>query len=243
MNTILTNVKQGRLNSTVEMIINKASAYDFSSDPVFTVNIFPPVKVAHTELNNAINRLKSKSFQKENDSLVDDAWTSLVLVSRGLLTCHIPEVVTNVRVISPIIEKNGLDVTRLAYSEQASAISAAIADFEKPEVATAIAAVPIMASIIEKVKEYNEAFLAGMMDFADNIEGQTEKENASDIKWTLLELVNKKLIPYLDIMSEVNPELYEGYYTAVKGIVRQANTSIRIERGLEEDENEREDKE
>ena len=190
-------------------------------------SVFTGLTAESTDLTQAINRSKSESVLSELDSECDKWVDSLYYL--GLGASHHPDVAirTSTEQLNDVFGKYGLKITRESYEVENSLILALLKDLEKTELKEHIAAIPGYAEAIALLDKAQQKFKTAYVDWEQEKNKEEKIRSASEIKKSIVEIINDKIVPYLNAMSQIAPAAYADFANDVARIIETRNDLIK----------------
>lgn len=194
------------------------------------VKIFDPLQNASALLSTAINRLKIKSEQQTKDELRDEKITGLyyLLVSFS----HHPDVRIQQAALNllSIFDKYGLAMKDESYTTESSLVKSLLSDFSKPTQQTDIALVPQCAKFIAALDAAQTDFENSRVAFETARAEEGTLENATALKKAVISLINGQLVPYLNVMAQLDESVYGAFARTVEEIISANNEVVKKRR-------------
>jgi len=196
------------------------------TDPYLS-STFTILDTTNFELSKAIRRSKAESNLEDKDEVRDGGTRSLYYLINGF-THHPADIIRQSAVLLLNTFNNyGISLTEESYTTESSLISSMLLEFQKPEYALHI-------SNLSGCTELLQALSAAQDDFEQaRIAYETEKAqdgmvaNATEVKKEVVELVNKKIVVYLEAMQEANPAIYGALAATCAQMIAENNEQVR----------------
>lgn len=196
-------------------------------DDEFLKTTFDEIKVLSDELTKAIRKDASLSKLEEADFRRDELIRSLNNVLLGYSSMVTPSIKENGDKLYEVFMKYGVKITKENYSSKSSLIESLINDLEAPELSEAVMGLVGVSEVIEKLKNEQKAFTSLRVDYNNELAVQKNSKKASEIRKPLIEIINKKIIPYISAMSIANNGKYLHFYNVVSEVIDNMNTSVK----------------
>lgn len=100
-------------------------------------------------------------------------------------------------------------------------------DFSASSLKVSIEALQGVKEAIAQIKTTQDAFANVRKEYESALANQKEKASASSIRKPLLELINKKMIPYLVAMEIAQPELFKEFVAKASEIINSTNDAVK----------------
>lgn len=222
------------VDGTTTQIIQAYNSTMLNSDTNLE-KITNPLKDLSTLFATAIRRIKEKSEQKTNDETRDEKVSGFyfLLVSFS----HHPDVqISNAALaLLNIFNNYGLEIKEESFTRESSLINSLLSDLSKPKALADIALVPQCAEYIAALKQAQDAFEVGRLAFESAQAKEGTLENASAIKKEVVGLINDQLVPYLNVMTQLDEATYGAFARVVAELI-EANNEVVKKRRKKEDE-------
>ena len=198
--------------------------------------IFEPLQNKSALLSAAINRLKVKSEQQTKDEVRDEKITGLyyLLVSFS----HHPdaEIQQAAANLLNIFEKYGLAIKDESYTTESSLVNSLLNDYSAPEQQANIALVPQCAEYIAALQTAQTDFENTRVTFEPARAEEGTFENATGIKKEVVYIINSQLVPYLNVMAQLNESVFGVFARTVEEIISENNQVVKKRRKQDEQE-------
>lgn len=174
-------------------------------------------------LISSMNRTKSASSLVEKDSARDEALSALIDMAKAYtLLGTASQKQTAVKVCALLDKYKG--IAHLNNATESAKIASLLEDLDKEGNKEAVEALPNLAEAVAAVRAAEADFLASVKAQEDEKLGLGD--NASAVKKRLIALLNDKLIPYLNIASELFAENYGAFAEQVALAVNKSNSVV-----------------
>ena len=230
---------QARISEISTVATNILVAYKkttWENDPSI-VTIFTELETESDELTIAINRGKSESVLADLDSECDYYSRALNYVVEGA-TFH-PDNTVKVAgtKLYEVFDKYGLEMIQESYAVENALIISLLEDLAKPELKDYITAISGCSEIIVKLKQAQINFENALVDWKEEKAQKKNLQSATEIKRTVHSIINKKVIPYLSAMQQVNPTVYGKLAQTINQVIIDMNSDIKQRNKKPEPEN------
>lgn len=194
------------------------------------VKIMTALKAFLVLLSAAINRLKEKSEQSSYDAIRDETVVALYYLLMGF--SHNPKEKIKAAAISllEIFEQYGLKMQDESYTTQSSLVNSLLDDYAQPEALANIAILPQGTEYVAALKEAQSNFENIRLSYEEARGEEGTQENATSIKKEVLKIINKQLVPYLNVMVQLDETTYEPYAATVAEIISTTNMAVKRRR-------------
>lgn len=196
--------------------------------------IMNPIKAKSALMGMAIGRLKEKSDQKSNDEVRDTDLDGLFYFLLGASHSPKTKIKEAALYLLELFEQYGLKIKEESYTRESSLINSLLNDYKSEKALAAIADVPQCADYIAALQTSQTTFENGRLSFETARGEEGTLENASAIKKELMELINKQLVPYINVMVQLHPDSYGSFARTLAEIIESNNTVVQ-KRGKKDD--------
>lgn len=223
------------VDGTTTQIIKGYSATSLNTDTNLE-KIMNPLKAKSVLFSVAIRRLKEKSEQKTNDEIRDGRITGLDFLL--LSSSHSPnDEIKNAAIdLLEIFEQYGLKMKDESYTSESSLIKSLLTDYSKPKALSNIALVPQCAEYIAVLQAAQDNFEATRLSYETAQGEEGTLENATETKKEVVELINGQLVPYLNVMAQLDDATYGPFARTVAEIIAANNEVVKKRRKKDEPE-------
>ena len=217
------------VNSISSNILFNLKKKDWSTNN-FLTGIITRVETGDTSLSSAIGEVRSNrntEILAEADRIFDKDMICLKNFVEANKYLRDEQRVKNAETIWEMIDAHDANLHRLGYEKQIVLADSLLLDFDKEEIKPIIASLTGVSEAVENIKlslanlkalyreskEYDAAK-------ADVLAPSIQKNHISDI-------INQELIPYLDVMSKVEPDIYNESYKVILEYIESINTKVK----------------
>lgn len=177
------------------------------------------------QITDAIRPDRDASLLLDADAIRDDIIRNFSTLLDGYTVIPIDDKRAAALNLKAIFEKYGKKIIYESYDNESALIESMLRDFSAP---AAIAD----AETLPGIPEYLQMLRNAENDFIDKRDAilrtmvTDKKINATNLKKRLLTEINSRLLPYLKLMSEANPERYGEFSSHIQTEVTRANQVI-----------------
>lgn len=206
--------------------------------------IITPLKAFLILLSAGINRLKEKSEQTTYDDIRDDAIVALYYLLLSFSHHPKEKIKTAATSLLEIFEQYGIKMQVASYTTESSLVNSLLTDYTSPEALANIALVPQGAEYVAALQKAQSDFGNIRLSFEEARGKEGTVENATAIKKEVLNIINKQLVPYLNVMVQLEETSYGDYARTIAEIIATNNEQVKKRRnkGKKSEEEETEDK-
>ena len=227
MNKLNTSVKVTELGDTALRLVKAFKAVTAVQNDVFLTKTFAEIEKQATAMTSAVKSDQALSKLEEADAQRDQAIRVLDKLLKGYENIPLENLKTHAKKLAEIFKKYGVKITGENYASQSTLINSLLGDFSATELKPSIEALAGVKEVLAEIQTKQNAFAALRSDYEKAQVSQKEKSSATSLRQPLLELINKKVVPYLVAMSIAQPELFKNLTAEASEIVTSTNEAIK----------------
>ncbi len=195
-----------------------------NKNDVHLIAIITHLQTISVSLNEAIKRIKTESELEEKDQLRDEAVRNLYYLVKGF--AHHPEEKINnaAKRLLEVINNYGLGIVSKSYGIETSLINSLIIELDKPQNSELTLVLSGAVEIVNSIKLVQSNFEASYLAMEKDKAYGVDVETASTIKKEAVQIINGKLVNYLNGMVAVDKASY-GVLTQIIGQVIMSNNA------------------
>ncbi len=214
------------VDGTTTQIIQGFDTTTLNTDPNMDV-ILGELKPLSTLFSSAIRRMKEKSEAKAYDEVRDEKIDALYYLLLSF-SHHPDEQIKNAALyLLTIFSNYGLEIKDESLTRESSLINSLLSDLGKTKAQASIALIPQCDTYIAALQEAQNNFESNRLSFEEAQAEEGTLENASAMKKEVVTLINKKLVPYLNVMQQINDTIYGPYARTVAEIIAANNEVVK----------------
>lgn len=211
------------VSDNVVMFYNQHAAL---ADDAFLKSIIGEITDESDKITEAIKTDRVLSEMEGVDALVGNNLRALKNIVKGYAAMPDEVMSASGKVVLQVINKFKLALLQKSYPEQSSNIDAMLMDLSADMLKAHIARLPMVDVAIGNLSasqaNFKGKYTAYTKAYADNSQLLT----ATELKKTLLSLVNGKLIVYLTSAVMMDPGKYGSYVAALEKVIEDTNQNI-----------------
>jgi len=222
---LMTNSRVTEVNDVCTRMSGAFNAQGIA-DPYLTAT-FGSLDTANFELSKAIRRSKAESNLENKDEVRDGNTRSLYYLINGFTHHPADTIRESALLLLRAFDKYGISLITESYANESALISSMLLEFQKPEYTVHI-------NNLSGCGELLQSLSAAQADFEQaRIAYETEKAqdgmvaNATEIKKEVVELVNNKIVVYLQAMKQANPATYGVLAATCAQVIAENNEQVR----------------
>ncbi len=227
MNKLNTSVKVTELGDTALRLVKAFKAVVAVQNDAFLTKTFVEIEKQATVMTSAVKSDQTLSKLEEADAQRDQAIRVLDKLLKGYENIPLENLKTHAKKLAEIFKKYGVKITGENYASQSTLINSLLGDFSATELKPSIEALAGVKEALAEIQTKQNAFAALRSDYEKAQVSQKEKSSATSLRKPLLELINKKAVPYLVAMSIAQPELFKNLTAEASEIITSTNEAIK----------------
>ena len=227
MNKLNTSVKVTELGDTALRLVKAFKAVVAVQNDAFLTKTFAEIEKQATVMTSAVKSDQALSKLEEADAQRDQAIRVLDKLLKGYENIPLENLKTHAKKLAEIFKKYGVKITGENYASQSTLINSLLGDFSATELKPSIEALAGVKEALAEIQTKQDAFAVIRSDYEKAQVSQKEKSSATSLRKPLLELINKKVVPYLVAMSIAQPELFKNLTAEASEIITSTNEAIK----------------
>lgn len=227
MNKLNTSVKVTELGDTALRLVKAFKAVTAVQNDAFLTKTFAEIEKQATAMTSAVKSDQALSKLEEADAQRDQAIRVLDKLLKGYENIPLENLKTHAKKLAEIFKKYGVKITGENYASQSTLVNSLLGDFSATELKPSIEALAGVKEVLAEIQTKQNAFAALRSDYEKAQVSQKEKSSATSLRKPLLELINKKAVPYLVAMSIAQPELFKNLTAEASEIITSTNEAIK----------------
>ena len=227
MNKLNTSVKVTELGDTALRLVKAFKAVVAVQNDAFLTKTFAEIEKQATVMTSAVKSDQALSKLEEADAQRDQAIRVLDKLLKGYENIPLENLKTHAKKLAEIFKKYGVKMTGENYASQSTLINSLLGDFSATELKPSIEALAGVKEALAEIQTKQDAFATLRSDYEKAQVSQKEKSSATSLRKPLLELINKKVVPYLVAMSIAQPELFKNLTAEASEIITSTNEAIK----------------
>lgn len=227
MNKLNTSVKVTELGDTALRLVKAFKAVVAVQNDAFLTKTFAEIEKQVTVMTSVVKSDQALSKLEEADAKRDQAIRVLDKLLKGYENIPLENLKTHAKKLAEIFKKYGVKITGENYASQSTLINSLLGDFSATELKPSIEALAGVKEALAEIQTKQNTFATLRSDYEKAQVSQKEKSSATSLRKPLLELINKKVVPYLVAMSVAQPELFKNLTAEASEIITSTNEAIK----------------
>ncbi|WP_172917506.1 DUF6261 family protein [Capnocytophaga canis] len=196
-------------------------------DDAFLKTFFKELKTQGDAITEAVKRDKAVSQLEDADAERDEAIRVLDKMLKAYEVFPVENTKAHGQKIATIFKKYGVKITEENYSSESNLVDSLLKDLSASEVQASVTALSGVSEAIAGIRTAQNNFNKVRSQYEKDFAQQQSKASASSLRKPLLQLINKKLIPYLVAMTLVDGAKYTAFADKVAKIIDDMNEVVK----------------
>ncbi|MFK8288235.1 DUF6261 family protein [Capnocytophaga canimorsus] len=196
-------------------------------DDAFLKNLLSEIQTQGDAITEAIKKDKAVSKLEDADAERDEAIRVLDKMLKAYEVFPVENTKAHGQKIVAIFKKYGVKITEENYSSQSNLVDSLLKDLSANEVQASVTALSGVSEAIAGIRTAQNNFNKVRSQYEKDFAQQQSKASASSLRKPLLQLINKKLIPYLVAMMLVDEAKYTAFVSETSKIIDDMNEVVK----------------
>lgn len=227
MKKIITSVKATELADTTHRFVELFKKTTSLQNDTFLSKTFTEAEQQANALTSAVKKDIAFSKLEEADNERDNTIRVLDRLLKGYEYIPVENLRNHAQKLITIFKKYGVKITAENYSSKSNLIMSMIDDFSAENLKNSIEELVGIKEALTEIKAKQTAFAQIRETYEEALAIQKEKASATSLRKPLLDLMNRKMIPYLVAMNIAQPELFKEFIGKVSEIVNSTNEAVK----------------
>jgi len=215
------------ISAVANQILEVFEKFDLSIDGYLN-EVLGIIRENTDKMFESLNEEVVKSSLSPLDAIRDKSARVIFLETKAKLLWPDDNIVEAAQVVMDMLNKYGMEVINLSYSDESRCIDEMLTDFEDEKVKDAYGKLHGFSTLIEQLKKDQKVFNTAFEEYNAR---KNEKKNllsASKIAALIREQINKELTTYLEVMNKIKPDIYNKCFESIKSIILENNKIVKI---------------
>ncbi len=221
---ISTRSRNADVNETAESLIAAFEKHDFSAD-VYATASFGRLKQENASLTTGIKVGGVYSRQALCDEARDNAGRGLFLCVNAAELLPDESISSAAFAIGRILDKYTTGIFKESYDEETAHIRSLLEELTAGS--EEVKRVPQLELHVQHLARRQGEFDAAKEEFVNAQVDEKSIPSASKVRAEIVNLLNKNIIPYLNTMARVNPDVYGGFATICAELINRNNQRVK----------------
>lgn len=197
------------------------------ADDASLKSIIDETEVESDRITEAIKRDRVFSDMEEVDMQVEKDARTLKTIVKGYAAMPNEELSTAAKAVLAVIEKFKYSMFKLPLAQQAPNVEAMLMDLSAQPIAAHTNVLPTVPETLEKLRQSQKNFMDKNAAYLKAYAQDADMLSATELRKTLLRLINGKLLVYLSAAVMMNPEKYGTYVLELEKVIEDINQKVR----------------
>lgn len=215
------------LGNTALRLVKAFKAAPAVQGDSFLLRTFLEIEQQANEMTSAVKKDQALSKLEEADAQRDQAIRVLDKLLKGYENIPLEPLKDHAKKLRDIFKKYGVKITSENYASQSTLIGSLLEDFSAIELVPSVDTLTGVREALAEIKIKQETFASLRSDYEKAQVSQKEKSSATSLRKPLLDLINKKVMPYLVAMSIAQPEMFKNFSAEAAEIIASNNEAIK----------------
>lgn len=194
---------------------------------IFLTQTFAEIEQKATALTCAVKKDIAVSQLEKADKERDNAIRVFDKLLKGYEHIPVENLRNHAQKLVSVFNKYGVKITLENYASQSNLIMSMLDDFSAENLKNSVEALAGVKEALSEIKAKQVDFAQIRENYESELAIQKEKVSATSLKKPLLELINKKMIPYLVAMNLSQPEAYKEFIAKATEIINSTNEAVK----------------
>lgn len=193
----------------------------------FLTEVFAEAEQMANNITTAVKKDTAVSKLEEADSERDNAIRVLDKLLKGYEHIPVENLRNHAQKLIAVFNKYGVKITAENYASQSNLIMSMLEDFSAESLKVSIEALAGVKEALAEIQTKQAAFAQLRETYEGALATQKEKASATSLRKPLLDLINKKIVPYLVAMGIAQPELFKEFVAKASEIINSTNEAVK----------------
>lgn len=227
MNKINTSARVTELGDTALRLVELFKLTASLQSDQFLTDTFSEIEQKAQAMTTAVKSDHALSQLEEADAERDNAIRVLDKLLKGYENIPVEQLKNYAQQLVEIFKKYGVKITSENYASQSNLIASLLEDFLAENLTESVDGLAGMREAITEIQTKQQTFAQLRATYEKELATQKEKPTATSLRRPLIELTNKKLVPYLVAMNIAQPDLFKEFTAKAKEIINSTNEAIK----------------
>ena len=196
-------------------------------DDTYLPSIFKLLKPISIQFAEAVDRQKEESELSEKDEIRDNAGRKFYYLVSGYIHHPDKEISEAAKKVMNVFDHYGLEIFSMSYAIESSKINSLLLHLEEPEIKDSIANLSGITEVLTELKQSQKEFENVYLHHQKAKSQSNNEDNATELRKELINILNGKLIPYLNGVYGVDPEKYGSFVHEISAHISSNNSNVK----------------
>lgn len=228
------NSRNTEASGSVMRLIGAYKTTTLSSD-VHLAPMLTGLENESTLFIEAINRVKSESILEDKNAVRTDSLRSFHYLLIGFLHHPSKKIRTAAEAVYNIYEHYGLSIIEGGYASASALIVSLLNDLSAEALQESISHLSGLAELIAGIQAAQADFEQTRISFESSKAEESTYATATELKKTVLDIVNNEVVTYMRAMELVDNENYGAFARTIAEIIADNNEQVKKRRNKGDD--------
>lgn len=221
----------GDVANRLSELFNKATNLQ---EDQFLKKAFAELQEKGKEITEAVKKDSVFSKLDDADTKRDDAVRVLDKLLKGYAVIPVENLKPHGEKLAEIFKKYGVKIVSENYTSESNLIDSLLAEFATPDAQTSVSALVGVGEALANLRTAQAEFAQIRSTYEHSLTEKQAKTSASTLRKPLLDLINKKISPYLVAMEIADKDKYSAFVSEASKIIISTNDAIKVRRKKKE---------
>ncbi len=227
MEKLRTNARVTEIGDVANRLVELYKKTTNLHEEKFLKSTFEEIEKQGKAITEAVKRDSVLSLLEEADTKRDNAVRVLSKLLIGYENIPVETLKPHGQKLATIFKKYGVKITDENYSSESNLIDSLLTDFSASDVQPSITALAGVTEAIADLRNAQSEFASIRSQYDQALSEKENSVSATTLRKPLVELINKKLVPYLVVMQIAEAEKYGAFASNASKIVESVNEVVR----------------
>ena len=228
MKKLITTARTTEVDDTSDRLIVLFNNEPALKDDTFLKPLFSEMSTLSAQITESIRRDRTFSELEDADAQRDDKLRAVSDVLTGYLAMPLPLYSQPATRLYGVFRKYGVSIAKENYAVESSLIESLLTDFGAAGLQADITALPGLTETITNLRVAQTNFTVKRVAYESAIAAEGSAALATELKVSLITLINNRLVPYLSTMKMVDPTRYGRFADTAAQIIADTNGAILV---------------
>ena len=228
METLRVTASAELANTTITLSVNRVKEFVWTENMIMS-DILSQLETENNSLSLSLIKNRTSEYTsliKTTDGVCDHLLTGIRFTIKGY--CYLPgdEGESANKIFSVI--KPHVNITKLSYDEESALITSIYNKVTDAEHLPHLEKFPVLKRMFEMVNAENVNIKSLLKESAEYRTQQATMLPASKQKRIVIDILNNRLLTYLQIIMLSDEDKYKSLYNDIQNIISKANTKVKM---------------
>lgn len=224
---LITTVRTTELDDVSDRLVALYKETTALQSETFLKPLFTELEGLSAQITEAIKKDLTLSSLEEADQRRDNAVRALHNVLLGYQSMPVASLKTHGVALYKVFSKYGVKIAKESYATESSLIESLLLDLSASELQVSITALSGVQECIAELRKEQTSFTKLRLDYEKAMAERGASIKASSLKKPMLEIINGKLITYLNAMKMADAPKYETFANNIAKVIEDTNVAVK----------------